>query len=91
MMSRDFFRVSSILHAVKSAAAAASWWRVSHQRCTSRSSETHHIAVLGVRVHKSELVVIDDSSIERPDRPKRININCNNIRPTQRLTVEAPS
>ena len=76
MMSRDFFSVSSILHAVKSAAAAASWSKISNEEGEGEADDclpvkTHNIAVLGVCMDKPELVVIDNSRVKRPDRPIR--------------------
>jgi hypothetical protein len=38
----------------------------------SSPCETHHKAVLSVRMHKAELVVIDHSSVEGPDRSREV-------------------
>ena len=68
MISRDFFKVSSILQALKSAAPAASF-EVSAFRTTSWDTpqNTHQIRVLRVAVHQSEFVEVYACCVERSD------------------------
>ncbi len=66
-MSRDFFNVSSILQAVKSAAAAASCMAMLLDRCHCASAvgnEAYHETVLSIRVLKAEFVVIHHGGVE---------------------------
>jgi hypothetical protein len=68
-MSRDFFKVSSILQAVKRAAPAASWTlsaQYRQERPESSSRRTHHVAVLSIGMNEAELVIVDHSRIVRP-------------------------
>lgn len=62
-MSRDFLRVSSILQAVKSAAAAASLSSGSATTAIRPSGETYHIIVLAVRMDQSEFMIIHTCSV----------------------------
>jgi len=64
-MSRDFFRVSSTLQAVKRAAAAASWFSMS-MTGASKVCRTHYVAIIAICIQQSKLMVVDDGRIECP-------------------------
>lgn len=96
IMSRDFLRVSSILHAVKSAAAAASFlssgqlrWKVTDG---NKVATTYHVIVLAVRMDQSEFVVIHTRSVVCTNRPVSHGVSYRRHSSSSRqaqLTVEA--
>lgn len=68
-ISRDFFRVSSILQAVKRAAAAASYLHLADRASEIYSTprETHSITVFIVGVHEPELVIVHHGRVKGAD------------------------
>jgi hypothetical protein len=75
-ISRDFFRVSSVLQAVNKAAAAASWSRSQLvDRCICKllgEENTYDIMIFTIIVSQSELMVIDTSRVEGPNGPEEL-------------------
>lgn len=67
-MSRDFFSVSSILQAVKSAAAAASCTKVSSCVASGKICLTYNKDEFVLSMYKAKLLVVDHSGVERSDR-----------------------
>jgi hypothetical protein len=49
------------------------------------------MTVLGVAMEQTELVVVDDSGIESPDRAGKVNGRADSIVLCAKLTVEATS
>lgn len=69
-ISLDFFKVSSILQARKSAAAAASCVRHDQQIVARELWGTDNVVILVVCMEKAELVVVDDGRVVGSDRPE---------------------
>jgi len=70
-ISLDFLRVSSILHAAKSAAAAASWRRV-QVKLIDYSEGAYDVAI-AIRMSQTELVIVNTCGIVGFNRPIEIS------------------